>query len=54
VNERQLLVRIQTTLKHKHAVDRKIGKLRPIKDHFAKLVPEVVKCLVAGAQSQDR
>jgi DNA-binding response OmpR family regulator len=48
VNERELLARIQTTLKHKHAVDRKIGELRRIKDHFAKFVPEAVKRLVAA------
>ncbi|MBI3303296.1 MAG: response regulator [Deltaproteobacteria bacterium] len=48
VNERELLARIQTTLKLKHTVDRKIGELRRVKDHFAKFVPEAVKRLVTS------
>src|SRR3989442_6760016 len=48
VDERELLARIQTTLRLKHTVDRKLGELRRIKDHFAKFVPEAVKRLVAG------
>ena len=48
VNQRELMARIQTTLTLKHTVDRKIGELRRIKDHFAKFVPEVVKRLVAA------
>jgi class 3 adenylate cyclase len=48
VNERELLARIQTTLRLKHTVDRKLGELRRIKDHFAKFVPEAVKRLVAA------
>jgi len=47
VNERELLARIQTALKLKYAVDRKIDEVRRINDHFAKFVPEVVKRLVA-------
>ncbi len=46
VNERELLARIETALKLKHAVDRKIGELSRIRDHFAKFVPEAVKRLV--------
>jgi CheY-like chemotaxis protein len=48
VNEQELLARIRTTLKFKHTVDRKIGELRRVKDHFAKFVPEAVKRLVAA------
>lgn len=48
VNERELIARIQTTLKFKHTVDRKISELRRVKDHFAKFVPEAVKRLVAA------
>jgi adenylate cyclase len=48
VNQRELLARIQTALKLKHTVDRKLGELRRIKDHFAKFVPEAVRRLVAA------
>jgi CheY-like chemotaxis protein len=48
VNEQELLARIRTTLKLKHTMDRKIGELRQVKDHFAKFVPEAVKRLVAA------
>lgn len=48
VNQRELLARIQTTLTLKHTVDRKLGELRRIKDHFAKFVPEAVRRLVAA------
>ena len=48
VNQRELMARIQTTLKLKHTVDREIGELRWIKEHFAKFVPEAVKRLVAA------
>lgn len=47
VNQRELTARIETALRLKHAVDRKIGELRRVKDHFAKFVPEAVKRLVA-------
>jgi class 3 adenylate cyclase len=47
VNQRELVARIQTALKLKHAVDRKISELRRIKDHFARFVPEAVKRLIA-------
>src|SRR4029453_18684260 len=48
VNQRELLARIQTTLKLKHTIDRKNHEPRRVKDHFAKYVPEVVKRLVAA------
>ena len=48
VNPRELIARIQTALKLKHTVDKKVGELSKIKDHFAKFVPEVVKRLVAA------
>jgi DNA-binding response OmpR family regulator len=38
VHEEELLARIETALKHKHAVDRKIGELRALKEHFATFV----------------
>lgn len=46
VNHRELIARIQTALRLKQTVDRKLGELRRIKDHFAKFVPEAVKRLV--------
>ncbi len=46
VNDRELRARIETTLKLKHTVDRKIDELHRIKDHFAKFVPETVKRLI--------
>ena len=48
VHQRELLARIQTTLRLKQTVDRKIRELRRTKDHFAKYVPEAVKRLVAA------
>lgn len=48
VNEQELLARMRTALKLKHTVDRKIGELRRVKDHFAKFVPEAVKRLVTA------
>jgi DNA-binding response OmpR family regulator len=38
VHEEALLARIETSLKLKHTVDRKIGELRELKDHFAEIV----------------
>jgi CheY-like chemotaxis protein/class 3 adenylate cyclase len=46
VNQRQLIARLQTSLRLKHTVDRKLRELRQIKDHFAKFIPESVKRLV--------
>src|SRR5712691_868483 len=48
VNPRELIARIQTALKLKHAVDKRLGELAKIRDHFAKFVPEAVKRLVAA------
>src|SRR5712691_11410589 len=48
VNPRELIARIQTTLRLKATVDRKLGELVKIKEHFAKFVPEAVKRLVAA------
>jgi DNA-binding response OmpR family regulator len=48
VHQRELLARIQTMLRLKHTVDRKMSELRRAKDHFAKFVPEAVKRLVAA------
>ena len=45
---RELHARLHTTLRLKATVDRKLGELRRIKDHFAKFVPEAVKRLVAA------
>ena len=47
VNQRELVARLQTTLRLKSAVDRRLRELRQIKDHFAKFVPESVRRLVA-------
>ena len=47
VDERELVARIQTSLKLKQAMDRRIGELSRVKDHFEKFVPETVKKLVA-------
>src|SRR5215831_11175661 len=38
VHEEELFARIATALKLKHTVDRKIGELRTLKDHFANFV----------------
>jgi adenylate cyclase len=47
VDERELLARIETSLRLKDAIDRKVGGLRALSDHFAKFVPSAVKELVA-------
>jgi class 3 adenylate cyclase len=47
VNQRELVARIQSALKLKRTVDRKISELHHLKDHFARFVPEAVKRLVA-------
>jgi adenylate cyclase len=46
VDDRELLARIETTLKLKHSIDRKLGELRLAKDHLAKFVPEAVRRLI--------
>jgi DNA-binding response OmpR family regulator len=38
VNEEELLARIETALKLKRTVDRKLGELRELKEHFAHIV----------------
>jgi class 3 adenylate cyclase len=48
VNQRELRARMQTTLKLKQTVDRKIHELRRVKNYFAKYGPEAVKRLVAA------
>ena len=48
VDDRELRARLHTTLRLKATVDRKLGDLRRIKEHFAKFVPEAVKRLVAA------
>jgi DNA-binding response OmpR family regulator len=47
VDERELLARIETALRLKQALDRKIGGLRRISDHFAKFAPSAVRTIVA-------
>ena len=47
VDERELLARIETSLKLKEAMDRKIGGLRRLGDHLAKFVPSAVRDIVA-------
>ena len=47
VDDRELKARIQTALRLKQAMDRKVDQLRRVSDHFAKFVPEAVKRLVA-------
>jgi len=47
VDPRELLARIQTSLKLKRAMDRKLQQVSRIRDHFAKFVPETVRRLVA-------
>jgi adenylate cyclase len=47
VDERELLARIETSLALKEAMDRKVGALRRLSDHFAKFVPSAVHDLVA-------
>jgi len=46
VDERELLARIETSLRLKEALDRKVGGLRRVSDHFAKFAPSAVRDLV--------
>jgi class 3 adenylate cyclase len=48
VNERELAARIQTSLRIKHTVDRRLRELRRIRDHFEKFVPQAVRRLVSA------
>jgi DNA-binding response OmpR family regulator len=47
VDERELLARIETSLRLKEAMDRKVGGLQRLSDHFAKFAPSAVRDLVA-------
>ena len=47
VDERELIARIETSLRLKEAMDRKVGGLRRLSDHFAKFVPSAVRDIVA-------
>jgi len=46
VDDRELLARIQTALRVKHAVDDEIGDLKKVTDHLAKFVPDSVKRII--------
>lgn len=47
INRRELITRVQTTLKLKHAVDQRIRELELMRDHFGKFVPGTIKRLVS-------
>jgi DNA-binding response OmpR family regulator len=47
VNPRELMARIETALRLKHTMDRRLKKLTKISDHFAKFVPDAIRRLVA-------
>ena len=47
VDERELLARIETSLRLKEAMDRKVSGLQRLSDHFAKFVPSAVRDIVA-------
>jgi DNA-binding response OmpR family regulator len=49
VHEEELFARIETALKLKHTVDRKLGELRALKDHFAKVVRLVTSSEAASS-----
>ena len=51
VNEQELIARIKTALRFKHAVDDEIGELRKVSDHLAKFVPDAVTRLIAANPS---
>src|SRR5215472_12522683 len=46
VDERELLARIETSLRLKEAMDRKVSGLQRLSDHFAKFAPSAVRDLV--------
>ena len=48
VDDRELLARIQTTLRLKQTVDRKLGEATRLRDHFSKFVPEPVRRLATA------
>src|SRR6516165_8272222 len=47
VDERELMARIETSLRLKEAMDRKVSGLQRLSDHFAKFVPSAVRDIVA-------
>ena len=51
VDERELKARIETTLRLKQTVDRKLGEAGRVRDHFAKFVPEQVRRLAEADPS---
>ena len=48
VDERELVARVQAALARKRDVDRRLGEITRVRDHFAKFVPDAVKRLVAA------
>ena len=48
VDERELVARVQAALARKRDVDRRLGEVTRVRDHFAKFVPDAVKRLVAA------
>lgn len=48
VDHRELTARVQTALRLKEHMDRKLAQLRRSRDHLAKFVPDVVRRLVAA------
>ena len=48
VDERELVARVQAALARKRNVDRRLGEITRVRDHFAKFVPDAVKRLVAA------
>src|SRR5215472_3018047 len=46
VNERELLARIETSLRLKEAMDLKIGGLRRMNDHLVRFVPSAVRDMI--------
>jgi adenylate cyclase len=48
VDERELVARIQGALVRKGALDRRLGELTRVRDHFAKFVPDAVRRLVTA------
>jgi DNA-binding response OmpR family regulator len=46
VDPRELVARVQTTLRRKHDMDQRMSELTRVRDHFEKFVPEAAKRLV--------
>jgi DNA-binding response OmpR family regulator len=51
VNEEELIARIRTVLRFKHAVDDEMNELRTVSDHLAKFVPDAVNRIIASNPS---